>query len=215
MTTTPQAQGSAAADRTAKPKLMTADELLDMPDDGYRYELVRGELTSMPPPGNVHGILAHAISLSLGVHVRDNDLGLVYAAETGFLLKTDPDTVRAPDAAFTGWERLDQVGEVEGYWPGAPDLVVEVISPSDRYSDVEEKIADWIRSGTRMVVVVDYRRRNVQVRQSLTDRLILTEEDILDGGDVVPGWTLAVQEIFDQGRRTRQTRRHPPSDQEE
>ena len=182
---------------TAQTKItrMTAAQLLDMSDDGYRHELVRGELRTMSPAGNVHGVVAQSLALSLGNHAMDNDLGLVYAAETGFLLASDPDTVRAPDAAFTRWERIDEVGEVEGFWPGAPDLAVEVVSPNDRYSEVNAKVSDWLRAGARMVIVVDYRRREVVVH-SPSDRVVLTEGDVLDGGDVVPGWTMPVYKLF-------------------
>ena len=175
---------------------MTAAQLLDMPDDGYRHELVRGELRTMSPAGNVHGMVANVCAWSLTNHVMGNDLGIVYAAETGFLLASDPDTVRAPDAAFTRWERIDEVGEVEGFWPGAPDLVVEVVSPNDRYSEVNEKASDWLCAGARMVVVVDYRRREVVVHYSPSDRVVLTEGDVLDGDVVVPGWVIPVSKLF-------------------
>lgn len=109
---------------------VTAEELLYMPDDGFRYELVRGELRKMTPAGNVHGRIAMRVAWPLARYVEEKQLGAVYAAETGFRLADDPDTVRAPDVAFVGRKRLEAVGEVEGFWPGAPDLVVEVISPA-------------------------------------------------------------------------------------
>ena len=96
-------------------------------------------------------------------HVRANKLGRVYAAETGFRLALDPDTVRAPDVAFVRQERIEEVGKVEGYWPGAPDLAVEVISPGDLYTEVEEKVFTWLEGGTRLVIVVDPRRRTAAV----------------------------------------------------
>lgn len=183
---------------TIDPKVtqMTAAQLLDMPDDGYRHELVLGELRTMSPAGNVHGIVANVLAWRLTNYVMDNNLGIVYAAETGFLLGSDPDTVRAPDTAFTSWARIDEVGEVEGFWPGAPDLVVEVVSPNDRYSEVNEKVADWLGAGAQIVVVVDYRRREVAVHRSTSDPVTLTEDDVLDGGDIIPGWTMPVSEMF-------------------
>src|SRR5207253_9652908 len=108
---------------------ITAKELLNMPDDGLRHELIRGELKKMPPPGHVHGRVAMKFGWRLAQHVETKNLGNVYAAETGFLLETDPDTVRAPDCAFVSRDRLAAIGDVEGYLPGAPDLAVEVISP--------------------------------------------------------------------------------------
>jgi Uma2 family endonuclease len=174
----------------------TADDLLRMRDDGFRYELVRGELRKMSPAGHKHGRIAGNITASLGPHVVANQLGRVYVADAGFLIASDPDTVRAPDAAFVSQKRLDEVGDVEGYWPGAPDLLVEVISPGDTYTEVEEKVLEWLEAGARMVVVVNPRKHAVTVYRSLTDIVVLTENDTLDGGDVVPGWTMAVKEIF-------------------
>ena len=90
----------------------------------------------------------------------------------------------------------EAVGEIEGYWPGAPDVAVEVISPSDRYTDVEDKVVEWLEAGSRMVIVVNPRQRSVTVYHSRTDMVRLTEEDALDGGDVVPGWQLPIKEVF-------------------
>jgi Uma2 family endonuclease len=175
---------------------VTADELLLMPDDGFRYELVKGELRRMTPAGNVHGRVAMNVGISLGGYVKTHDLGAVYAAETGFRLAGDPDTVRAPDVAFVSRTRVEAVGEVEGFWPEAPDLAVEVISPGDTYAEVEEKVFDWLEAGTKMVIVVNPRQRSAIVYKSPTDIVALTEADVLAGGDVVPGFVLAVREIF-------------------
>jgi Uma2 family endonuclease len=177
-------------------QLMTAEELLRLPDDGYRYELVRGELRKMAPAGYLHGRVAINLTTPLDRHVRDHNLGVICAAETGFKLASNPDTVRAPDVAFIRRERVQEVGDVEGYWPGAPDLAVEVISPSDTYVDVQEKVFDWLEAGTRMVILVMPRKRAVTVYRSLTDMMMLTEHDTLDGADVVPGWKIPVRELF-------------------
>ena len=180
---------------TTNTKLMTAEELLVMPDDGYRYELVRGELRKMAPASHAHGRQASRIGRRLGIFVEDNNLGETYAAETGFVLARNPDHVLAPDAAFVREERADDARDVSGYFPGAPDLAVEVISPSDRYIEVEEKVAEWLDAGTLMVIVVNPRNRTAQVHTA--DGVIeLTEADALDGGDVVPGWTMPVADIF-------------------
>ena len=176
---------------------MTAEELLNMPDDGFRYELVRGELRKRPLAGHVHGRYAMSIAVSLGTHVKAKRLGKVYAAETGFKLESNPDHVRAPDAAFVRRERAEAVGDDPGYFPGAPDLVIEVISPSDRYAEVDEKVADWLGAGAQAVVVVNPRGRVVRVHRSLTDVVVLTESDTLDVSDVVQGWQMPVREIFE------------------
>jgi Uma2 family endonuclease len=177
-------------------QLITAEELLRMPDDGFRYELIRGELRKMAPAGPIHGRIAINVTTPLDQHVRTHNLGVVYAAETGFKLASNPDVVRAPDVAFIRRERLEEVGEVEGYWPGPPDLAVEVIAPSDTYSDVQEKVFDWLEAGTRMVLLIIPRKRAVVVYRSLTEIITLTENDTINGGDVVPGWTMPVRDVF-------------------
>ena len=176
--------------------LLTAEDLLEMPDDGHRYELVRGELREMPPAGHVHGEIALSIGAELRQYVKQNRLGKTYAAETGFKVATNPDHVLASDAAFVQKGRTDHVGESTGFWPGAPDLAVEVISPRDTYSDVAEKALDWLDAGTRMVLVVDPRCHTVTVYRSSSNIVVLSEHDAIDGADVVPGWKLPVREIF-------------------
>ena len=177
-------------------KPMTAAELLEMPDDGYRYELVKGELIRMAPAGYEHGVRTIELTSPLHVHVKANDLGVVCAAETGFVLSQNPDTVRAPDIAFISRERAEKVGMVKGYWVGAPDLAVEVVSPGDTKREVEKKVAEWLEAGTRMVWVVSPKLRTITVYRSLKDIVVLTIKDTLDGGDVVPGFQIKVAEIF-------------------
>jgi Uma2 family endonuclease len=175
---------------------VTADELLLMPDDGFRYELVQGELRQMNPAGNVHGRVTMSFAWRLARYVDDNQLGTVYAAETEFRLASDPDTVRAPDVAFVSRACIEDVSEVEGFWPKAPDLAVEVVSPGDTYAEVEEKVFAWLEAGTKMVVVINLRQRSATVFKSSTDIIALAEADVLAGGDIVPGFELAVREIF-------------------
>ena len=176
---------------------VTAEELLNMPDDGFRYELIRGELRKMPPAGHIHGEYALSIGASLQTHAKATGLGKTYAAETGFRLESDPDHVRAPDAAFVRRDRAEEAREAPGFFPGPPDVAVEVISPTDRYTEVEEKVADWLAAGTLAVIVVDPRRRTVKVHCSPTDVVALTESDVLSVGEVVPGWQMAVRDIFE------------------
>jgi len=167
---------------------VTAEELLRTPDDGLRRELVRGEVRTMAPAGNVRGRIATNLAWFLADHAKSRNLGVVFAAETGFEVSSDPGTVRAPDAASGRRERVEAVGETEGCWPGGPDLAVEVISPGDRFSEVEEKVADWFAAGTRMVIVVNLHGKTVTVRRS--------EGETVRGGKVVPGWTLPVADVF-------------------
>ena len=176
---------------------MTAEELLNMPDDGFRFELVRGELRKRSPAGHVHGRHTAYIGVSLGAQVKANGLGKVYAAGTGFKLASNLDHVRAPDTAFVRRERAEAAGHATDYFPGAPDLVIEVVSPSDRYAEVDEKVADWLGAGAQAVVVVNPRGRVVRVHRSLTDVVVLTESDTLDVSDIVEGWQMPVREIFE------------------
>lgn len=178
-------------------KLLTADDLLRMPDDDFRYELIDGELCTMAPAGSQHGRVVLNVTTPLHRFVRENDLGVVFAAETGFKLRADPDTVRAPDAAFVAKQRFAQVGDVSGYWPGAPDLAIEVLSPGDRFSEVEEKIFDWLDAGTRLVIVLDPRKRTATAYRSRASIRVHTDAEMLDASDVVPGWLLRVAEAFD------------------
>ena len=180
---------------TTSTKIMTAEELLAMPDDGFRYELVRGELRKMAPAGRVHGKRGNRVNYSLSKHVYENDLGEVYLAESGFHLEIDPDHVLAPDIAFVTKEREEAFPDTAGYFPGPPDLAVEVVSPSDRLTGVADKVAEWLAAGTRMVVVVNPRNHTVQAHTP-NGKTELTEEDTLDGGEVVPGWRLPVADIF-------------------
>ena len=178
-------------------RLMTAEELLDMPDDGHIYELVRGELVKIMGTGLEHAYIADNCLGSIRDYVMDANLGRVFTTQLGYRLASDPDTVRIPDLAFIRRERLDTVGVIRGYFPGPPDLAIEVISPNDRYPEVDAKIFDYFNAGTQMVILLEARNRTAKIYRSPTDVVILTEADTLDGGDVVPGWRMRVSEIFE------------------
>jgi Uma2 family endonuclease len=128
--------------------------------------------------------------------VKANKLGVVFGAETGFKIASSPDTVRAPDIAFVRRERIPESGIPKEFWPGAPDLAVEVLSPGDRIKAVEEKVGDWLASGASAVWVVDPKRKSVTVYRSLKDTQTLLEDDELDGQTVVPGFRCRVADIF-------------------
>ena len=181
---------------TVAHKPVAAEELLLMPEDGVRRELVEGEIRETNPAGYMHGRIAMNVSTPLDRYVREQGIGIVFAAETGFKISSNPDTVRAPDVAFVRRERIEEVGAVEGYWPGAPDLVGEVVSPNDSYTGVEEKVLAWLEAGTRTVVVVEPRTKTVTVRYSRTEIRVFTEGDVLDVSEVVPGWTMPVPDVF-------------------
>lgn len=175
---------------------VTADELFARRKDGFRYELVKGELRKMSPAGSEHGAIIVRITIRLGQHVEANNLGVCFGAETGFKIASDPDTVRAPDVAFVSRGRVPESGIPKKFWPGAPDLAVEVLSPGDSLEEVEEKVEDWLSAGARAVWVVSPKRRGVSVYRSMTDVTRLSESGEIDGGDVVPGFRCKVSEIF-------------------
>ena len=178
-------------------RIYTADDLERMPNDGWRYELVRGELRKAPLREHEHGRIGGTVAGTLGCYILQHKLGTAFSAGTGFVLARNPDTVRAPDMAFVVQERINTPASKEGYWPGAPDLAVEVISPGDSYAEVEAKVADWLNAGTRMVIVINPRTRWVTVYRAGNSVQVYKEDDVLDAGDVVPGWTMPVREIFE------------------
>ena len=177
---------------SAQPTLSTAEDLWKQVDDGYRYELVKGVIRRMPPAGFDHGIRAAKIGRHLDAHVEKHKLGYVCGAETGFKISENPDTVRAPDAAFVCQTAIDEQGIPKGYWEGAPDLAVEVISPSDTYTEVDE----WLNAGCAMVWVMNPRRETVEVYRSPEDITVLRGNDILEGGDVIEGFQCYVRDLF-------------------
>jgi Uma2 family endonuclease len=174
---------------------MTAQELFEYRHEPYRQELVGGILREMEPPGAEHALVATRAGRSLTRHVDDAD-GIVFTGELGFRLSCDPDTVRAPDVAFVSTDRVPETGAPRGYWPGPPDLAIEVVSPNDRRSEVEGKALDWLAAGTRAVVVLDPPLRTATVYRSRDDIRVLTAGETLDLGDVVPGWSARVGEFF-------------------
>jgi Uma2 family endonuclease len=175
---------------------MTAEQLAALPDDGRRYELVRGELHMMSPAGHEHGRVAMRLGSLLEQHVRRHQLGTVYAAETGFLIAREPDTVRAPDVAFVRAQRLAQLPDEDGYLPLAPDLVAEVVSPRDKFSEVEAKALAWLEAGTSLVLVVDPGTRTARVYRTKDNIAVLHEGETVSADDVVPGWEVAVADLF-------------------
>jgi len=175
---------------------MTADELLRMPSGNSRHELINGGLRTMSPAGHQHGKITQRLAWRLAQYVESRTLGVVYAAGTGFWLSSNPDTVRAPDVAFIRCERVEAAGNVAGFWPGAPDLAVEVISPNETYTEVEEKSLAWLEAGTLAVLVVNPQKQTVTVTRSLRDIKILTAKVILELSDIVPGWSMPVSDLF-------------------
>lgn len=176
-------------------KLYTVEDLDLLPAD-YRCELIRGELRDMPPPpGEAHGSTTMRFSSPICNFVYDNDLGECYTAETGFLVARNPDTLIAPDFAFVAKERLPAEMSTKPL-ALAPDLVLETRSPSDRPGMVAAKVQEWLDAGTRMVLELNLKKRLLTVYQPGKDAQELGINDIFDGGDVLPGFTLPVRRLF-------------------
>lgn len=178
--------------------LMTVDEFLVHPSpEGVKTELVRGELRMSPPPGGPHGCAATNIVVLLSVHVKRARLGRVWADGVGYELLQLPRTVRVPDASFVHANRLPPNGVGPGLLKFAPDLAIEVLSPSETASELDEKIDDYMRSGTALMWVIDPMRRTVMVISSDAAVVSLHDDDTLSGGNVLPDFSCIVAEIFE------------------
>jgi Uma2 family endonuclease len=176
---------------------MTADDLMQLPTDGKRYELVNGELHEMSPAGGEHGIVGGRALRRLGtfLDLHPEIGGELFTAETGFRLSRDPDTVRAPDVAFVSEARSPQA-RVPGYPELAPDLVVEVVSPGDRAGEIQAKIDEWLQAGVRLAWVLYPTTRSAMVYRADGSTLLLHADDILSGDPVLPGFTVRLSELF-------------------
>jgi Uma2 family endonuclease len=180
---------------TAPPALMTAEELLETNIPNKATELVRGRLVVREPPGSRHGTVAMNLAVRLANHVESLGAGQIFAAETGFTLFRAPDTVRAPDIAFVRRERLPDPVPA-GYLELAPDLVVEVLSPSDRPGEVLAKVGDWLEAGARLVWAIDPERRIARVYRPDGSESSITADGQLDGEDVLPGFSCPLAGIL-------------------
>jgi Uma2 family endonuclease len=182
---------------SAPPPTLAAEDLYGLPPDDQRYELVAGTLVCEPPPGAEHGRVEAILVTRLTQFVLAEGRGVVYAGDAGFILARSPDTVRAPDIAFVESERARRCGRRASYFPGPPDLAVEILSPSDRPGDVHAKVADLLGAGTRIVWVVDPATQTIRVYRALLAPRRLCGTDDLDGEDVLPGFRLRVAELFE------------------
>lgn len=175
--------------------ITTAQQLWEAGDIGS-CELVRGELIMMSPAGFEHGDIGSAILEHMRRFVRVHKLGKVVGADTGFFIERDPDTVRAPDVAFIRKERL--IGRTRAYFPAAPDLAVEVISPTDRRRDVDAKAQMWLDTGCEVVWIVDPPRQAITVYSKTETPRVLQGGDIIDCPTLLPGFALPLSEVFEE-----------------
>ena len=180
-----------------KPKLLTADDLLRLYSQGVRGELIRGVLRETMPTGEERGQLAMTIGFLLNGFVIPRRLGRVIGSDAGVLLERDPDTVREPDVAFISAQKRPRGVRNTRYTQAAPELVVEIRSPSDSASDLVEKALMWLAHGVLMVWVVNPDTRTVDVYRAGSPAATLADGDAIDGGDALPGFSCAVSDIFD------------------
>jgi len=174
---------------------MTAEAFFYTPEEDARTELVRGWIMREPLAGFLHGDIGSRILTLLRAHAIEHGLGTVVGPDTGFILSRDPDTVRAPDVAFVGQAKL-VAGIPEKFAPFAPDLAVEVASPSNTSAGLHEKVLDYLDAGCRLVWVVEPKHRRVIVYRSRAEVRVLEADDTLDAGDVVPGFRIRVHRLF-------------------
>jgi Uma2 family endonuclease len=174
--------------------LMTAEDLLALGDDAH-YELIEGMLVPMSPAGRKHGRIGIRIGWRLAEFVDERELGEVYGLETGFVLARNPDTVRCPDVAFVAAERILPEDD-DGFVEGAPDLAVEIISPSNTVREMLDKVVAYMDAGARQVWLVEPNRKIVTIYAADGTARLLREGDTIDGADVLPGFSLPVAEAF-------------------
>ncbi len=182
---------------TAKNKLLTAEDLLRLSSQGFRGELINGVLRETVPAGKRHARIAGRIITRFNNYVIPHHLGQVGGTDGGVLIQRDPDIVREPDVYFVSVERLPLDDQSDGYLEVAPELVVEIVSPSDTDQEVREKLGMWLENGVLMAVEVRPAERAVMVHRPGAAVVTLTGDEVLDGGDVLPGFTLPLSVIFD------------------
>lgn len=176
-------------------KVWTEADLQALPEDGYLHELVDGELVMSPKNDWLHGDLCVRLLVALATHVRTHRLGAVFDSSTGFWMANR--NCRAPDIAFVGRERLRGLNRAEPrFFPGAPDLAVEILAASNTRQEMDERLRDYFASGTRLAWLVDPRRQMVEVCRSLTQRRLLGSGACLEGEEVLPGFQYPIADLF-------------------
>lgn len=176
--------------------LLTAEDLFDLPHDGRRYELVKGELQEMAPPGGPHGTIQFGIGHLFAKYIEDRNLDFLVGVESGVILQRAPDTVRGPDVYVIDGSRLNKPELPEGYLSFVPDIVVEVISPGDRAGEIQERIQLWLDAGVRLLVIVYPRTRSVTAYRGHADVRTYRGDDDFDTEPVLPGFRCPVSQLF-------------------
>ncbi|MDG3005209.1 Uma2 family endonuclease [Paludisphaera mucosa] len=179
------------------PALITAEEFARRPDSGYVEELVRGRIIMSPPPGVRHGIVCNRIGKLLAIFVDDHDLGYVVNNDAGVVTERGPDTVRGPDVSYYSYARLPKGDPPTGYNPSPPELVFEVLSPSDRWGDVLRKVGEYINAGVLVVVVLDPEERNARLFDAAKSSKSFGSDEVLRFESILPGFDVTVGRLFE------------------
>jgi Uma2 family endonuclease len=178
------------------PRLMTADDLLLLSEDDVLHELDEGRLVAIMPSGSLSSMVSAEVLTHINSFVRANRLGRCGDANWGFKPRSDPDTVRAPDVSFVRADRIPATGIPRGFWPGAPDLAIEVLSSTQSFAEMLRKVSDYLQWGTRLVWIIDPERRTALICHPDGPVAMLGADGVLDGEDVVPGFALPLADIW-------------------
>lgn len=178
----------------AADRLATAEEFYRCPEGSRRFELVKGVIIPMSPTNYDHGLIVLKLGRLIGNFVAERELGDTLGAETGFTLKRNPDTVRAPDVAFVS--KIRRPATRMGFVELAPDLVVEVVSPSDAPDEIQAKVEDYLDAGVKLVWLVYPRTQSVTVYRNLSEVRILRAPEALTADDLLPGFSLPIADLF-------------------
>jgi Uma2 family endonuclease len=181
---------------TTQKKPLTAEEFFLLPDpaDGSRQELVRGEVITMPPPGGLHGVTCSKVDRKIGVYIDNGPGGALVCNDTGIITGRGPDSVRGPDISYWAKERLTEVPV--GYIEIAPDMLVEVLSPSNTSKQIRAKLKEYFAKGVRLVWVIAPEDRTLTIYRTPDEGRVLHETATVAGEDVLPGFTCRVSDLL-------------------
>ncbi len=182
---------------TARAKLLTVDDLMRLSSEGVRGELIRGVLYETMPTGRQHGKVLAKLTTRLTTFVERLSGGSIEVGDVGIWLERNPDTVRAPDVAFFSTEKTPPPELAARYAEVVPDLLAEIVSPNDTARELREKAEVWLGFGVGLVWVINPDTRTVDVHRRGLPITTLTDQDVFDGLDILPGFTCAVSDIFD------------------
>lgn len=180
----------------AATKLYTVEDLLEMEDDGCRHELIRGELITMPPAARPHGKFLTELARHIGNFLAEQAIAEAYTGDTGYILSRDPDVLLAPDLSVIRLENLLENPPEAGFEDLVPDLVAEVLSPSERIGQVNYKVWEYLNAGVQLVWLIDPAQKNVTIHTPNQQMRVIGSDDILDGGEVLPEFRLPLAELF-------------------